>query len=396
MTETENPQGDLFLAPRFNTLEALMGANGKPSTILIGCGHTKRKSAAPARLLYTSNRFQTACASAETLGAKYFIVSGLHGLVKPEQVLEPYDLHLDNLDTDEKREWSAKVIADLRRVSDPGKLCILSTTAYSDPIVQSIASCKDMPPVSAPLAEIDERYHEAWHQQALAASKRVNDLRGLYDLIDNARSRGKTFQLGELSKQELPTRGVYVFLDSREPNFDGTSPRIVRIGTHAVSEGSKSTLRTRLRNHLGLANGSGSHRGSIFRLHVGRAMLDKENALDQLQSWGSGQDAPAEIRAKEQEHEVRVGDYLRKLEVFIIEIDDEPSKHSLRASVERQLIALCSEALQPIDTPTNNWLGLHSPMELIVSSGLWNLRDVGREYDPSGIGSVQDICSWRV
>ena len=390
----ENLQDDLFLAPRFNTLEALMGPNGKPSTILIGCGHTKRKTAAPARLIYTSDRFQTACESAETLGAKYFILSGLHGLVEPEQILEPYDLDLDTLDTDKKSEWNAKVMAALRQVNDPGKLCILSAAAYSDPIVQSIASCKDMPPVSAPLAKIDERYHEAWHQQAFAASKRVSDLRRLYDLIDSARIRGKTFLLGKLSKQELPARGVYVFLDSREPNFDGTSPRIVRIGTHAISEGSKSTLRTRLRNHLGSANGSGSHRGSIFRLHVGRAMLDKENALDQLQSWGSGQDAPAQIRAEEQEHEARVSDYLRRLEVFIVEIEDKPSKHSLRASVERQLIALCSEALQPIDTPTDNWLGLQSPMELIVSSGLWNIRDVGREYDPSGTGSVQEICSW--
>jgi len=171
----------------------------------------------------------------------------------------------------------------------------------------------------------------------------------------------------------------------------GDIPRIVRIGTHAVSSGSKATLRNRLRNHLGRADGVGSHRGSVFRLHVGRAMLIANNILEQFPSWGEGQNAPQEILIREQEHERRVTEYISRLEVFIIPINDEPSKNSLRAHVETQLIALFTEGYKIIDKPSTKWLGIKSPKEPIVRSGLWNLRDVGVKYIPNGVGSIDSI-----
>ena len=88
-----------------------------------------------------------------------------------------------------------------------------------------------------------------------------------------------------------------------------------------------------------------------------------------------------------------MSEYLRQLEVFIIPINDAPGKKSLRAKTETQLIALCTEGLQPIDRPNANWLGLNSPMSEIVHSGIWNLRDVGCLYDPNGVGSVESISS---
>jgi hypothetical protein len=122
-------------------------------------------------------------------------------------------------------------------------------------------------------------------------------------------------------------------------------------------------------------------------------MLQRDATSEQLNSWGVGQDAAADIRNIEDVHERLVSSYLRGLEVFIIPIDDEPSKLSLRASIESQLIALCSEGLQPIDSPMDGWLGLESPMKTIGRSGLWNLRDVGRSYRPDAVGSVAHIAS---
>lgn len=389
---SESPQADLFAAPTFDTLSALLGPDGEPPTIVVGCGRRKGNSAAEARALYVSERFQTCRTVAETLSAPFLILSGLHGLVAPDAKLEPYDLNLDTLPQEPRRIWANNALDCLNRMTQ-GPITLFAAGAYAEAIITSNVNRAEPLPIFAPLTEIEAHHHKVWLYQALADSRRIRDLRRLYLLIDEARREDATFLLENLPNRKLPPRGVYIFLDPAEPNFLGTSPRIVRIGTHAVSTGSKSTLRSRLRNHLGLANGAGNHRGSIFRLHVGRAMLESGLAGNKLPSWGLGQDAQAETRDAEDVHERRVSTYLRRLEVFIIPIADEPSKRSLRAHVESQLIALCSDGIRPIDRPGANWLGSTSPMESIARSGLWNLRDVGRRYEPHGLGSVDHIAA---
>ena len=393
MTTIATSQGDLFAAPSFKTLSTLLGPNGQPPTIIIGCGRRKKKSASQARTLYVSERFRTCRAVAETLSAPYLILSALHGLIAPDTTLDPYDLDLGTLSEESKRVWANSALNYLDRTNDGAPITLLAAGAYAEPIMACNAIRTEPLPISAPLAEIETRHHKDWLDQALATALRIRHLGKLYAMIDHARQQGGTFRLANLADQKLPARGVYIFLDPAEPNFMGDAPRIVRIGTHAVSRGSKSSMRNRLRNHLGTSSGSGNHRGSIFRLHVGRAMLEADGGGEQLSSWGLGQTASAEIRASEDEHERRVSEYLGRLRVFIVPINDEPSKDSMRAHVESQLIALCSDGLQTIDKPSPKWLGRRSPMERIVHSGLWNLRDVGSRYKPNDLGSVDYIAS---
>ena len=120
-------------------------------------------------------------------------------------------------------------------------------------------------------------------------------------------------------------------------------------------------------------------------------MLDAEDAWGGLPTWGEGQDALAEIKQAEAEHERKVSQYLRKLEVALIDVNDEPGKTSMRAIIEMQLIALCSDSMRPIDRPSQQWLGHHSPVTSIRKSGLWNIRGVGGRYEPNGAGSVTSI-----
>src|SRR5689334_11893528 len=63
-----------------------------------------------------------------------------------------------------------------------------------------------------------------------------------------------------------PRRGVYFFFEEGERRSDsGEGLRVTRVGTHAVSIGSKTTLWKRLAQHKGSARGGGgNHRGSIF------------------------------------------------------------------------------------------------------------------------------------
>jgi hypothetical protein len=73
-----------------------------------------------------------------------------------------------------------------------------------------------------------------------------------------------------------PSDGVYFFFEDGETRTDARTPRVVRVGTHALTEQSRTTLWARLRQHRGtLAGqnpGGGDHRGSIFRMHVGTAL----------------------------------------------------------------------------------------------------------------------------
>jgi len=100
-----------------------------------------------------------------------------------------------------------------------------------------------------------------------------------------------------------PRKGVYFFFESGELRENISDPRVVRVGTHAVSEGSKTTLWDRLRTHRGTVKGrspgSGNHRGSIFRLHVGTAILNKKERWGEFPTWGRGTPAKPHVRASE-------------------------------------------------------------------------------------------------
>ena len=92
-------------------------------------------------------------------------------------------------------------------------------------------------------------------------------------------------------RMDWPRRGVYFFRESGENRAEtGDGPRIVRVGTHALKEGSTAKLWTRLSQHKGQSSsGGGSHRGSIFRLVVGTALI-KRYGYDHP-TWGIGNSA---------------------------------------------------------------------------------------------------------
>jgi hypothetical protein len=179
---------------------------------------------------------------------------------------------------------------------------------------------------------------------------------------------------------------VYFFRESGELWSEGMQ-RIVRVGTHAVSAGSKSSLHSRLKAHLGSRSGSGNHRGSIFRLHLGRALLNQEHCT--IPTWGIGSVAPPELRsdlvAQEAEAawEKKVSDRIGAMTILWIDVPDEPSAASMRAYIERNAIALLSNHHSPIAQASEAWLGRHSAREEIRTSLLWNLKHVNEEYDPA-------------
>jgi hypothetical protein len=384
-------QGELFAPAGYALRPALIGSDGAAPFIVIGCGRDKRVEPAAAGELYLSRRFRASLGLARTLGAPHAILSGKHGIVTPETVLEPYDLNLADLPRAAQRLWAGQALLQLRACSGRRKITLLAAPEYTLPLSELNQESDAPLDLEAPWMALDRPDISVWLAEANRMAARIYDLRLFYAWIDEQRRAGRVFPFRTLDAQLVPKRGVYIFLDQREPNFLRVQPRIVRIGTHAVSLGSKATLRGRLRNHLGPANEIGNHRGSVFRLHIGRAMLEAGEGHGRLSSWGEGQDADPHIKATEIDHELAVSRYLQELEVALIAIDDEPTKDSVRASAEAQLIALCSEAMRTIDSPAPDWLGLKSPVAQIRQSGLWNIRGVGAKYDPAGVGSVASL-----
>ena len=110
------------------------------------------------------------------------------------------------------------------------------------------------------------------------------ELERFYDLADElARRTGGPYLLGACTGREgWPQRGVYLVFEPGEYRADGHTPRVVRVGTHALKRGSQRRLWQRLRQHRGNNDGGGNHRGSVFRKHVGAALLARDGPLPEV------------------------------------------------------------------------------------------------------------------
>jgi hypothetical protein len=226
-------------------------------------------------------------------------------------------------------------------------------------------------------------------------NRRFCDLERFYSILAPLETSGKQGRnLASCVRADFPTRGVYFF---REPGEfrgnDSRAFRIVRVGTHAVSIDSKTTLWNRLHAHLGTRTGGGNHRGSIFRRHIGAALLVRENK--KVGSWGIGSSVPPEVRrdskamAAETAWERRVSEYIGAMTVMWVDIPDAAGANSMRAYIERNAIALLSNLLEPIEPASAGWLGHHSCTEEIRRSHLWNVQHVDKEYDPGFLAHLQ-------
>jgi hypothetical protein len=225
------------------------------------------------------------------------------------------------------------------------------------------------------------------------SAERLADLRRFYDALDRLSQRvGGARLLGDGPGPIGRTaRGVYFFFEPGEIRSDsGEGLRVVRVGTHGLKAGSKSTLWQRLSQHRGTHDGHGNQRGSIFRRLVGNAML-RRGGID-LPSWGEGSSAPPETRLAERPLEMRVSAYLGSLPYLWLVLDDEPGPASLRGYVERNAIALLSNCgKEPLDPASQGWLGRSSTRERVRESGLWNNEHVADGCDPGFLDQLERI-----
>ena len=195
---------------------------------------------------------------------------------------------------------------------------------------------------------------------------------------------------------DWPAKGVYFFFETGELREDGVTPRVVRVGTHALRP-SSSTLWGRLSQHRGNVAGSlpggGNHRGSIFRLHVGTALISGGTWTDDVRSsWGVGSNANANLRILEYQLERAVSIHIGTMPFLWLPIDDPADAESDRGVVERGSIALLSNYKRAsIDPPSPNWLGRRADRSDVVLSGLWNVNHVRNDPAP---GFLEVMRHW--
>lgn len=170
---------------------------------------------------------------------------------------------------------------------------------------------------------------------------------------------------------DLTLNGIY-FLFEKGEEAHGTN-RIVRVGSHT----GQNNLISRLTEHYIKENKD----RSIFRKNIGRAYLN-ESQDSFLKKWEI--DLTKRKARNLLEHTVDLA-YQRKIEIKVTEIIRKNfsfvvipiNKYQDRHYFESKAIAtisLCSECL-----PSNQWLGLSSPVKKIRDSGLWNVQHLYKE-----------------
>jgi hypothetical protein len=180
--------------------------------------------------------------------------------------------------------------------------------------------------------------------------------------------------------EAFPADGVYFLFELGEEGHEGE--RIVRIGSHT----GKGILASRLREHARLNKDR-----SIFRKHIGRAMLQQDNN-PYLAIWNL--DLTTRKAREEQGHrldktkqagiEDAVSAYINN--VFSIVVLPASDSEAACRLEERCIgtVSSCSRC-----SPSKFWLGQHADPR-IAESGLWQIMHLYRKgLDDSDLRAIQ-------
>lgn len=177
---------------------------------IVGCGASKLDRPAPARELYTGSLFRAGIAHAEASADRTFIASALHGLIRPDTVIAPYNERLPKssggtqfVKQDPTAGWRRRIGEQLRAelaselATEPNGIAIIIYAGrdYAEPLREAARDglAEFRVTVVDPLAgkPIGERLH--WFKEAR-----------------QARARGESRPDLSTFRAEVATRDAYV------------------------------------------------------------------------------------------------------------------------------------------------------------------------------------------
>lgn len=133
---------------------------------IVGCASRKKMVRSKAGELYLGRLFEGSMTYAREACDRVFIVSAKHGLVDPEQELDPYDERLPPEGSCEKEEWVKLVIDQVWNCFPPDMLAdssfvVLAGKAYAEPFLE-LASGGLIEEVVEPLEGLGVGRRYAW------------------------------------------------------------------------------------------------------------------------------------------------------------------------------------------------------------------------------------------
>nr|WP_246422285.1 DUF6884 domain-containing protein [Nocardiopsis mwathae] len=284
---------------------ASTGSTVGPDFVLVGCGKKKLNRPAPAKDLYTSALFAKQRSYAEATGRPWFILSAEHGLVPPQSVLHPYELHLATTSPGYRRTWGMRVVGQLKETAGPlaGRIIeVHAGSAYTDAIRDRLSDANAK--VLEPLHGLPIGKRLAWYNPGKAASasavepiapipeaaslvERLGTFANTVAPLDFLRSGGAGLRLPGLYSWWVDQDGAAdLSAGLRLP----LAPGVIYAGLAGATRSrsgrkSENTLWGRIRGmHLG-----GRHEFSTFRLSLGSILANAraEPKIDEqrLTSW---------------------------------------------------------------------------------------------------------------
>ena len=355
------------------------------TVFLVSCASKKLPKFAKAKDIFMpSALFRKSRAYVERTGKPWFILSARYGLLDIEKRISPFNKTLKDMPKEKRLEWAQKVLKDFILHLEKERIksvVILAGSRYREFLEPELRDRGFH--VYVPMGDLGIGKQLTWLDESNPL--RLVDTIRFYDILKRLEKRvgGSAQALANCNgRMNWPKRGVYFFYEYGERRLGpGCGLRVVRVGTHAVSTGSKTKLWNRLSNHRGPASHVGGKiNGSVFRLLVGEALANRTRKLD---PW-SGKKKNDELLGS------LVSRHICAMPFLWLNVDDTPGPESRRAFIERNAIALLSNYGKPsIDPASTNWLGFSSPSPKVRNSGLWNQEHVDRDYDPSFLDEME-------
>lgn len=92
-----------------------------------------------AQNMYRASLFMKSRQWVEQNCDRWYILSAKYGLLKPTTQIEPYNVSLNNMASDERWQWSAKVVqAILQEIALTEILVFLASQKYRDQLIQPL------------------------------------------------------------------------------------------------------------------------------------------------------------------------------------------------------------------------------------------------------------------
>ncbi len=328
--------------------------------VLISCVSKKLTYKSKAKDLYISPLFKFNLKYSNSLSPnKIFILSAKYGLVDLEEEIEPYNKTLNKMRKQEIKEWSEKVINQLKEQTDlqEDEFIFLAGERYRKYLIPYIKNYK------IPMQGLGIGKQLKYLKESLEKKEICGQLHNIFNRLNKF-----SFPFNE---EEIPLNGIYVLFEKGEKAHNGN--RIVRAGTHT----GQGQLRSRLKQHFVQENKD----RSIFRKNIGRAILnkDKDDFIKQWEIDLTTRQAKELFSdsidfEKQKQIEKLVTKHIQENFSFVVfGIDDKDERLKIESKIISS-ISLCDECGR-----STNWLGNYSPKEKIKESGLWLVNELYKE-----------------